>query len=162
MAQRTSKSLPNQRSWPHAGEKTLKTCTRETDAAGVPRLQYPLNARLIRSMCSTRVAESFIWHGFRRGAPVVWVSGCHTGDCHYINANHWLEKRIPNRSCHRSVIGLASPAASIAVSRRVTRRKSIGHFKRRINPKPPSKASPQMPLLSEWDLASSKCAKLRR
>jgi heterodisulfide reductase subunit A len=22
------------------------------------------------------------------------VSGCHIGDCHYIDANHWTEKRI--------------------------------------------------------------------
>lgn len=64
------------------------------DAAGVSRLQYPPNARLLRTMCSGRVAESFIWHAFRQGAPVVLVSGCHIGDCHYINANHWTEKRI--------------------------------------------------------------------
>ncbi len=64
------------------------------DSAGVSRLQYPPNARLIRTMCSGRVAESFIWHSFKKGAPVVLVSGCHIGDCHYINANHWTEKRI--------------------------------------------------------------------
>lgn len=64
------------------------------DAAGVSRLQYPPHVRLLRTMCSGRVAESFIWHAFRHGAPVVLVSGCHIGDCHYINANHWTEKRI--------------------------------------------------------------------
>ena len=26
--------------------------------------------------------------------PVILVSGCHIGDCHYIDANHWTEKRI--------------------------------------------------------------------
>jgi heterodisulfide reductase subunit A len=25
---------------------------------------------------------------------VVLVSGCHIGDCHYINANHWTERRL--------------------------------------------------------------------
>ncbi len=64
------------------------------DYAGVSRLQYPPNARLIRTMCSGRVADSFIWHAFRKGAPVILVSGCHIGDCHYIDANHWTEKRI--------------------------------------------------------------------
>ncbi len=64
------------------------------DYAGVSRLQYPPNVRLIRTMCSGRVDEDFIWRGFRLGAPVVLVSGCHMGDCHYINANHWTEKRI--------------------------------------------------------------------
>ncbi|MFO8085290.1 MAG: hydrogenase iron-sulfur subunit [Desulfobacterales bacterium] len=64
------------------------------DYAGVSRLQYPPNARLIRTMCSGRVDEKFIWHAFEKGAPVVLVSGCHIGDCHYIDANHWTEKRI--------------------------------------------------------------------
>jgi heterodisulfide reductase subunit A len=64
------------------------------DYAGVSRLQYPSNVRLIRTMCSGRVDENFIWRGFRKGAPVILVSGCHIGDCHYIDANHWTEKRI--------------------------------------------------------------------
>jgi heterodisulfide reductase subunit A len=64
------------------------------DYAGVSRLQYPPNARLIRTMCSGRVDEKFIWHAFEKGAPVVLVSGCHIGDCHYIDANHWTQKRI--------------------------------------------------------------------
>jgi heterodisulfide reductase subunit A len=45
-------------------------------------------------MCSGRVHEKFIWRAFDKGAPVVLVSGCHIGDCHYINANHWTERRI--------------------------------------------------------------------
>lgn len=64
------------------------------DYAGVSRLQYPPNVRLIRTMCSGRVDEKFIWEGFAKGAPVILVSGCHIGDCHYIDANHWTEKRI--------------------------------------------------------------------
>ncbi len=64
------------------------------DYAGVSRLQYPPNARLIRTMCSGRVNDAFIWHAFKKGAPVILVSGCHIGDCHYIDANHWTEKRI--------------------------------------------------------------------
>ena len=64
------------------------------DYAGVSRLQYPPNVRLIRTMCSGRVDEKFIWEGFKMGAPVILVSGCHIGDCHYIDANHWTEKRV--------------------------------------------------------------------
>jgi len=26
-------------------------------------------------------------------APIVLLSGCHIGDCHYISANHWVVKR---------------------------------------------------------------------
>ncbi len=64
------------------------------DFAGVSRLQYPPNVRIIRTMCSGRVDEKFVWEGFRMGAPVILVSGCHIGDCHYIDANHWTEKRV--------------------------------------------------------------------
>lgn len=64
------------------------------DFAGVSRLQYPPNARLIRTMCSGRVDEKFVWRAFEKGAPVVLVSGCHIGDCHYIDANHWTERRL--------------------------------------------------------------------
>jgi heterodisulfide reductase subunit A len=64
------------------------------DYAGVSRLQYPPNVRLIRTMCSGRVDEDFVWRGFAKGAPVVLVSGCHIGDCHYIDANHWTVKRV--------------------------------------------------------------------
>ena len=74
------------------------------DFAGVSRLQYPPNVRLIRTMCSGRVDEKFIWDGFKKGAPVVLVSGCHIGDCHYIDANKWTEKRI--EKVHRKMAKL--------------------------------------------------------
>jgi heterodisulfide reductase subunit A len=64
------------------------------DYAGVSRLKYPPTARLIRTMCSARVAEKFVWQAFREGAPVVLVSGCHFADCHYINANRNTVRRV--------------------------------------------------------------------
>lgn len=64
------------------------------DYAGVSRYQYPANVRLIRTMCSGRVDEKFIWRAFKNRASVVLVSGCHIGDCHYIDANHWTVKRV--------------------------------------------------------------------
>ncbi len=64
------------------------------DYAGVSRMQYPPNARMIRTMCSGRVDEDFVIRAFQLGAPVVLVSGCHYADCHYINANRWTQKRV--------------------------------------------------------------------
>jgi heterodisulfide reductase subunit A len=64
------------------------------DFAGVSRMQYPPNARIIRTMCSGRVAPKFIERAFARGAASVLVSGCHIGDCHYINANYQTQKRV--------------------------------------------------------------------
>jgi heterodisulfide reductase subunit A len=45
-------------------------------------------------MCSGRVDEKFIWHAFRKGAPMVLVSGCHFSDCHYIKAVTWTQRRV--------------------------------------------------------------------
>jgi len=64
------------------------------DNAGTSRLQYPPTSRLVRTMCSGRVSEKFIWHAFKLGAPIVLVTGCHFADCHYINAVTWTQKRI--------------------------------------------------------------------
>jgi len=64
------------------------------DFAGVSRMQYPSNVRIIRSMCSARVAMKFVERAFARGVAAVLVSGCHLSDCHYIDANHQTKKRI--------------------------------------------------------------------
>jgi heterodisulfide reductase subunit A len=65
-----------------------------SDFAGVGRLQYPPNARVIRTMCSGRVDPEFVWRSFEKGAAMVLVSGCHYADCHYIDANRQTVKRV--------------------------------------------------------------------
>jgi heterodisulfide reductase subunit A len=64
------------------------------DFAGVGRMQYPTNVRIIRTMCSGRVSHQFIDRAFGRGVAAVLVAGCHLNDCHYINANYQTKKRI--------------------------------------------------------------------
>ncbi len=78
------------------------------DFAGISRLQYPATPRLIRTMCSGRVDSKFVLHAFRKGAPVVLVSGCHFGDCHYIDANHWTAKRIEKLKKKLDKLGIRS------------------------------------------------------
>ena len=64
------------------------------DLAGVSRLQYPADFRVIRIPCTGRMSPKFILHTFRRGADGVWVSGCHPGDCHYIAGNLYARRRF--------------------------------------------------------------------
>ena len=64
------------------------------DMAGISKLQYPASSHLIRTMCSGRVSEEMVLEAFRKGAPVVLVSGCHYADCHYINANRQTVERV--------------------------------------------------------------------
>ena len=64
------------------------------DFAGVSRMQYPPNLRIIRTMCSGRVSPKFVERAVARGAAAVLVAGCHLGDCHYINANYQTKRRV--------------------------------------------------------------------
>ena len=57
------------------------------DLAGVSRTQYPSNIRVIRVSCSGRVNPFYIIKALQNGIDGVLVSGCHPGDCHYINGN---------------------------------------------------------------------------
>jgi len=63
------------------------------DLAGVSRIQYPPNLRIIRVMCSGRVDPAFVLEAFRSGADGVLLSGCHPGDCHYIAGNYKAQRR---------------------------------------------------------------------
>jgi len=65
------------------------------DLAGVSRIQYPSNIRIIRVMCSGRVDPAFIFEAFKDGADGVLVAGCHLpSDCHYLSGNFKAQKRF--------------------------------------------------------------------
>jgi F420-non-reducing hydrogenase iron-sulfur subunit len=65
------------------------------DLAGVSRIQYPPNIRIIRVMCTGRIDPSFILEAFKDGADGVLVAGCHLpSDCHYISGNFKAQRRI--------------------------------------------------------------------
>jgi F420-non-reducing hydrogenase iron-sulfur subunit len=57
------------------------------DLAGVSRMQYPPNIRVVRVPCSGRINPLFILAALQNGADGVLVSGCHPGDCHYLSGN---------------------------------------------------------------------------
>jgi F420-non-reducing hydrogenase iron-sulfur subunit len=54
------------------------------DGAGVNRIQYPPNVRIIRVMCGGRVNPSFVLKAFEMGADGVMVATWHFEDCHYM------------------------------------------------------------------------------
>ena len=63
------------------------------DLAGVSRIQYPPNIRIIRVMCSGMVHPNLVIDALTKGADGVIICGCHPGDCHYIKGNLTTEKR---------------------------------------------------------------------
>lgn len=64
------------------------------DLAGVSRLKYNPNVRIIRVMCSGRVDPQFVLHAFTKGADGVLIGGCHPGDCHYVEGNYKTLRRF--------------------------------------------------------------------
>lgn len=64
------------------------------DLAGGSRIQYPPDVRSIRVMCTGRIDPLFILKAFQDGADGVLVSGCHFGDCHYLEGNYKAAKRM--------------------------------------------------------------------
>ena len=64
------------------------------DLAGVSRLKYAPNVRVIRVMCSGRVDPQFVLEAFAKGADGVLLGGCHPGDCHYAEGNYKTLRRM--------------------------------------------------------------------
>lgn len=64
------------------------------DLAGVSRLKYAPNVRIIRLMCSGRVDPQFVLAALAGGADGVLIGGCHPGDCHYVEGNFKMLRRF--------------------------------------------------------------------
>ncbi len=64
------------------------------DLAGIGRMQYPPNLRMIRVMCSGAIAPLYVLEAFRMGADGVFIGGCHPRDCHYLEGNYKTLRRI--------------------------------------------------------------------
>jgi len=64
------------------------------DLAGTSRTKYPPNVKVIRVMCSSRMNPLFLINTLQQGADGVLISGCHPGDCHYIQGNYFIRRRF--------------------------------------------------------------------
>jgi len=78
------------------------------DLAGVSRMQYPPNIRIIRVMCSGRVSDLLILKAFAVGVDGVLVAGCHPGDCHYMKGNLSARRRVVGLKPFLEAIGIES------------------------------------------------------
>jgi coenzyme F420-reducing hydrogenase delta subunit len=57
--------------------------------AGVSRLQYSTEIRLIRVMCSGRVDLEFVLRAFSNGTDGVFIGGCRLNECNYITHGNY-------------------------------------------------------------------------
>jgi F420-non-reducing hydrogenase iron-sulfur subunit len=74
---------------------TCNWCSyRAADLAGTSRTKYAPNVRLIRLMCSGRLDPTFVFKSLANGADGVIITGCHPGECHYIEQNYKALRRF--------------------------------------------------------------------
>jgi len=74
---------------------TCNWCSyRAADMAGTGRVKYPPNIRLVRLMCSGRLDPTFVLKALSSGADGALITGCHPGECHYIEQNYKALRRV--------------------------------------------------------------------
>lgn len=64
------------------------------DMAGVMRIQYPPNLRVIRFPCTGKLDVLHIMRAFEAGADGVMVAGCEEGSCHFVKGNLIAKRRV--------------------------------------------------------------------
>jgi heterodisulfide reductase subunit A len=64
------------------------------DMAGIHRLPYPPDVRLIRLNCTARFDPHHVLWAFLNGADGVFLGACLRGECHYGNGNQYAEERV--------------------------------------------------------------------
>ena len=64
------------------------------DLAGVLRLRYPAETRIVEIPCTGRLDVLEVLHTFEHGADGVMVAGCLEGDCHFQEGNLNARRRV--------------------------------------------------------------------
>ena len=64
------------------------------DLAGVLRLRYPPDIRIVQIPCTGRLDTLEVLHAFEYGADAVMVAGCLEGDCHFQRGNIEARNRV--------------------------------------------------------------------
>lgn len=64
------------------------------DLAGLNRMDYPADIRLLRVPCSGRVNPQYVLKAYQNRCDGVLVCGCHPGDCHYATGNYFAKRRM--------------------------------------------------------------------
>ena len=86
---------------------TCNWCSyRAADLAGTSRMKYAPNVRLIRMMCSGRLDPTFVLRALANGADGVMITGCHPGECHYLEQNYKALRRYEMLRHTLSVMGV--------------------------------------------------------
>lgn len=94
-----------------AGLQVVAYCCRycayaAADLAGVLRVSYPDEVRIIEIPCAGRLDPLEVLHTFEQGADGVMVAGCLEGDCHFQVGNLSARRRVDRIRSILQEIGL--------------------------------------------------------
>jgi F420-non-reducing hydrogenase iron-sulfur subunit len=64
------------------------------DLAGVMRLTYPTEVKVIRIPCTGKLDHVYVLRAFEQGIDGVFVAGCLVGQCHFLEGNTNAAKRV--------------------------------------------------------------------
>ena len=84
----------NLRTRHHRLHLQLVLATAPPTLAGTARMKYAAQRALIRLMCSGRLDPTFVLKALADGADGVLITGCHPGECHYIEQNYKALRRF--------------------------------------------------------------------
>ena len=102
-----SENTANKEWEPKIAAIVCKWCTYAgADLAGISRIQYPPNVRIIRVPCTGRINPFYIVMALQEGADGVLVSGCHPGECHYISGNLVARRKFATLKSFLNYIGV--------------------------------------------------------
>jgi len=86
---------------------------RGADLAGVSRLTYPANIRIIKIPCTGGLSPHIVLKALQEGADGVLIGGCHPGECHYEHGNLLAEKRLKVLKKMLGIIGISEDRVEI-------------------------------------------------
>ena len=81
------------------------------DLAGISRIQYPPNVRILRVPCTGRINPFYIVKALQEGADGILVSGCHPGECHYLTGNLIARRKFAMLKSFLAYIGVEGDRA---------------------------------------------------
>jgi coenzyme F420-reducing hydrogenase delta subunit len=64
------------------------------DLAGIMRLQYPPNVKIVKLPCTGKIDVLHLLRTFEAGADGVYVAGCLVGNCHFLEGNIRAKSRV--------------------------------------------------------------------
>jgi len=88
------------------------TCTwcgyPSANLAGVNKISYPANIKIIRVMCSGGVDPAVVLQAIEKGADGIIIIGCLIDNCHYISGNKRAEERMDRLKKLLDILGINS------------------------------------------------------